>query len=223
MSIVVFCNTKGGTSKSTLVTNLGAFLANRGQRVALLDADPQATTKGWLDRRNKYQSDMARVQAFCVAGDVYSPARDLAKVYDNVLVDTSGSASGELATALLAADLVVIPFRPSVPDLDAMMTVNRMLHDARNMRVALDKGPRAVAVVTFASTNPRVTEVEAAKRYMAKFPGIELLPVFIGDRKEYRDSMLAGLGCVEGKNLQAKAEVEALAAAIYGPLTQINN
>lgn len=215
MSIICVANTKGGTSKSTLTTCLGALLANWGKRVALLDADPQATTKGWLDRRNKFQPDAAKVQAFCVEGDVYNPARDLAKVYDEVLVDTAGSSNGELTTALLAAQVVLIPFRPSVPDLDAMTTVNKLLRDARNMRVALDKGPRALAVVSLASTNPRVTEVEEAKQYMAKFPEIELLPVFVRDRKEYRDSMLAGLGVTESSNQLAKAEIEALAAILY--------
>lgn len=215
MSIICVANTKGGTSKSTLTTCLGAFLATRGKRVALLDADPQATTKGWLDRRNKFQPDAPRVQAFCVEGDVYNPARDLAKVYDEVLVDTAGSSNGELTTALLAAQVVLIPFRPSVPDLDAMTTVNKLLRDARNMRVALDKGPRALAVVSLASTNPRVTEVAEAREYMVKFAEIELLPVFIRDRKEYRDSMLAGLGVTESSNQLAKAEIEALAAMLY--------
>lgn len=215
MSIICVANTKGGTSKSTLTTCLGALLANLGKRVALLDADPQATTKGWLDRRNKFQPDAAKVQAFCVEGDVYNPARDLAKVYDEVLVDTAGSSNGELTTALLAAQIVLIPFRPSVPDLDAMATVNKLLRDARNMRIALDNGPRALAVVSLASTNPRVTEVAEAREYMAKFPEIELLSVFVRDRKEYRDSMLAGLGVTESTNPLAKAEIEALAAILY--------
>lgn len=206
---------QGWHSKSTLTTCLGALLANQGKRVALLDADPQATTKGWLDRRNKFQPDAAKVQAFCVEGDVYNPARDLAKVYDEVLVDTAGSSNGELTTALLAAQVVLVPFRPSVPDLDAMTTVNKLLRDARNMRVALDKGPRALAVVSLASTNPRVTEVAEAREYMAKFPEIELLSVFVRDRKEYRNSMLAGLGVTESSNQLAKSEIEALAAILY--------
>lgn len=216
MSIVCIANTKGGTSKSTLTTNLGAWLANQGKRVALLDADPQATTKGWLDRRNKFQADAAKVQAFCVEGDVYNPSRDLAQVYDEVIVDTAGASTGELTTALLAANIVLIPFRPSVPDLDAMTTVNKLLAEARRMRIALDKGPRALAVVSLASTNPRVTEAAEAREYMTRFPEIELLEVFVRDRKEYRDSMLAGLGVTESANALAKAEIEALAAAIYG-------
>lgn len=39
--IITFFNHKGGVGKTTLVHNLGFLLADRGQRVLLIDADPQ--------------------------------------------------------------------------------------------------------------------------------------------------------------------------------------
>jgi len=48
MRIIAVTNQKGGTAKSTTAVNLAAALARAGQRVLVVDADPQAHASIWL-------------------------------------------------------------------------------------------------------------------------------------------------------------------------------
>ena len=48
---IVVLNTKGGSGKTTVATNLAAYYAWKGGRVALMDLDPQGSSMRWLKLR----------------------------------------------------------------------------------------------------------------------------------------------------------------------------
>ena len=53
--VIALANQKGGTAKTTTTLNLGIGLAKQGQKVLLVDADPQGdltTALGWNDADN---------------------------------------------------------------------------------------------------------------------------------------------------------------------------
>jgi chromosome partitioning protein len=209
--IVLIGGEKGGTGKSTVTTNLAAYLALEGKDVMLLDADPQATASRWVGRRHEEEGRPV-VHSTEKSGDVYHTALDLARRYEYVLIDAGGRDSKELRTAMVAADVMYIPIRASQADLETLPHVNDLVGLARGMNPSL----RALALLSMAPTNPVITEAQEAQELLADFEEIGLSGAILRDRKIYRDAMIEGLGVVEMDNGKARAEIQWLAQEVFG-------
>ncbi len=56
--VIAITNQKGGVGKTTTTVNLGVALARAGNRVLLVDADPQASLTASLNVRDPDQLDV---------------------------------------------------------------------------------------------------------------------------------------------------------------------
>lgn len=208
--IIQIGNIKGGCGKSTLTANIAALLAQQGKDVMVIDADRQATSSNWaLDRQEFDLAKVHHVQAF---DNIRDTVRDLGRRYEVVIVDAGGRDSRELRTGMSAADVLLIPFRPSQPDLDVLPSLQEIIQ----MTTDINPNLKAYAVLTLASTNPAVKEIDEAKDYLTDYPTIQRLNTIIYDRKIYRDAMSMGRGVVEMDNQKAKLEITQLLEEIYG-------
>ena len=135
--IVALLNQKGGVGKTTLALHLAGRWAELGRRVLVVDADPQGSALDWSEQRGR--EGLARL--FGVVG----LARDLlhrelpevARGYDRVVIDGPPRVAGIARSALLAADLVLIPATPSPFDGWASAEMLRLLDEARVFRPEL--------------------------------------------------------------------------------------
>lgn len=212
MTTFLVGSTKGGVGKSTLASNLAVYLAHENFDVVLLDCDPQATSKRWVDRRGERNDGLPVVHVAQASGDCFKIARDLASRYEHVVIDVGGRGdSRELRTAMCAADILITPTKASQPDLECFDALTQVVSLAKG----LNPGLRAYSVLSMAPSNPLIRdEVAEAKSFLGDFPELDLLPVIVRDRKVYRDAILAGLSVVELANSQAKAEIQLLGQAL---------
>lgn len=211
--ILLIGGEKGGTGKTTLAVNIATALAVSGKDVLVLDADPQASATRWAERRNTQQSHRSAVHCVQRTGDIRTAALDLAKRYAEVVIDAGGRDSRELRSAMLAAHRVYTPLRPSQIDLETALYVDELIKAAKASR--MDDGPVAFAVLSMTPTHRLVTEADAARAYLTEYTQLQLSVASIAERKAYRDTMVQGMGVVEGENRQAIEEINALIKEIY--------
>jgi chromosome partitioning protein len=116
MKAITFVTQKGGSGKSTLCISLAVAAQEAGQSVCILEMDRQATVTDWAEHRRADTPEVAQIDATQL-DDIMSRLR--ASDFDFVFIDTPGVDSPGSLAAIRAADLCVIPCRPTPADLRA--------------------------------------------------------------------------------------------------------
>jgi chromosome partitioning protein len=207
--IILVGNQKGGCGKSTTAVNLSAYFAVKGHDVMLVDADRQSTATTWVSDRG--EQSLPTVNSIQKYDNISRSIEDLAKRYEIVIVDAAGRDSRELRTGMLVADLLLMPFRPSQPDLDVLPRMSEIVQQAKDINTTL----QSIALITMAPTNPSINEIEQTREVFADYPGVKLLKHIIYDRKVYRDAMGEGKGVVEMSNQKATEEFTQFAEELF--------
>lgn len=207
--IILIGSQKGGCGKSTTAVNISAELAGREHDVVLVDADRQCTAANWAMDRVENPA-LAKVHCVQKYENIRDTLLDLDQRYEYVIVDAAGRDSRELRTGMTAAHILVVPFRPSQPDLDTLPNMQEIIIQAKD----LNPGLKVYGLITMAPTNPIIHEEADARECLNDYPEIKLLSTMIRDRKVYRDAMSDGLGVVEMDNPKAKMEIKKLVEEI---------
>lgn len=203
--IVTFQNQKGGVGKTTLSLHLAHQLTLTGARVLLVDADPQGSARDWLQARED-------PPPFSVVGlDRPTIHRDLDRLtadYDAIVIDSPPRVTDIARSAILAADLVVIPVQPSPLDVWAAQETVALIADARVYKEHI--------LSVFALNREIVNTVIGRDVSDAlRNSGVPLLTTHVSQRVSFAESIARGQTVFETKtDPKAIAEIEALGAEV---------
>ena len=125
MHVVSLVGLKGGIGKSTLTAHLAVAAHQAGILTAIVDTDPQATLRMWSTRR---QVDGPPVRPETTP-DFLEPTLKAfeAQGAELVFIDTAGKSEAMGKRAAELSDLVLIPSRTSLADMDAVPSTASML------------------------------------------------------------------------------------------------
>jgi len=125
MKTILVANPKGGSGKSTLSVNIAGYLANSGQRIAMLDLDRQQSSALWLATR---PDNLPRIRSLeSKKGDGHNN--------DWLVIDSPAGLHGKnLSHALKLASKIIVPVAPSLFDLQASRDFLRNLSEEKKAR-----------------------------------------------------------------------------------------
>lgn len=141
---ILVINGKGGSGKTTVSTNLAAWLARRGETTVLVDADPQGSASHWLASRSENLPAIFGVKIELNSRITRSFQWRAPKSTRWLITDAAPGLSGTaLEDVIQNHDLIIVPVLPSDIDIRASARFIGELLLNRSMR----RQRRPIAVV----------------------------------------------------------------------------
>jgi chromosome partitioning protein len=204
MQRIVVLNPKGGSGKTTIAINLASYYAQRGERPALIDYDPQASAARWVRKRQASQAPIYLINAFERDNSV-TRAFQL-RVPDGtgrIIIDTPAAVEGPEMPALVGnADKILVPVLPSDIDIHACARcITSLLLVAK-----VKRAENRLAIIA-----NRVRRNTRMYQSLTRFLGTLDIPIVatLRDSQNFVRAAELGLGLHEMKHYQVSEDLQA--------------
>lgn len=182
MRVIAFLSQKGGSGKTTLSVHTAVAAVATGERVCVIDADPQESATAWSSVRQARTPIVATAQA----GDLEAALKAAASEKMTLaVIDGPPHAAPAASQIAKRAELVLIPVRPSAFDLAAVPAAVEIV------RAAKVRGAFVLSACPFRA--PEIAETRAALESY----GLSVAPVEITDRRAFSRAISTGSAVTE--------------------------
>ena len=183
MRTIAFVTQKGGAGKSTLASNISVAAENAGERVFIIDLDPLQSLVKWSKLRGQSEIAVEHIPASKLVKALEALEK---KGVTLVVIDAPGEDCENLAAAIRAADLCVIPARPNVFDLWASEVTRAKVKEA---------GKEYIFLLNQIPPAQQSARVEQGAKALQAMGG--LLAPMVSARVDYQEAARHGLGVAE--------------------------
>lgn len=213
--IIAVCNQKGGSGKTTLSMQLAGTLAKKKKKVLVVDADPQGTATRWAASAEDENPFPASVVGLSAASEkVHREVKKFINDYDFIIIDCPPAADSPVPqSALLIADLALVPIIPSPLDLWASVGIRKTIENVSEINETL------TARLVVNQCQPRTNLAKETLEILPDF-GIPVCKNYLRQRTAYRQSAVFGQIVQDfgSKAQEATDEIEALTKEILSIL-----
>lgn len=182
MNVIAFLSQKGGSGKTTLSVHTAVAAEASGQKVCVIDADPQESATAWAGARAASTPVVATAQA----GDLPSALKAAeSEGMTLTVIDAPPHAAPAASQIAKRSQLVLVPVRPSAFDLAAVPAAVEII------RAANVKGAFVLSACPFRA--PEIAETRAALEAY----GLPIVPHEITDRRAFSRAVTTGSAVTE--------------------------
>ena len=182
MKVIAFLSQKGGSGKTTLAVHTAVAAYEAGERVVIVDTDPQKSATVWGDTRSQ-DTPVVATAAAAELGRVLDAARQERMTL--AIIDTAPHAAPDATRIVRVVDLVVIPCRPTAFDIAAAGSA-----------VDIVKAAGVPAVFVLSACPFRSPEIAETRVVLGEY-GLPIAPVEIIDRRAFARAVATGRAVTE--------------------------
>lgn len=177
MKTIAILSQKGGAGKTTITLHLAVASVKAGYNTAIIDLDPQASATKWSDRRTEELPVVLSAHASRLQHEI-NRVKELGG--EMLFLDTAPHSDSAALEAAKSADIVLIPCRPAILDMEAIINTLNL--------VRTTKTPVFVVMNAVAPQGKERAEAIEAIQDL----GVTVVPQWMVERVAYARSLVSG-------------------------------